>query len=64
MSIYLHHGVFFYELIVAGRERQVPVYVQRTNKRKNPERVHSIYLYIYQTKQKKKNILLLCHILL
>lgn len=41
MLIYLHHGVFFYELVVAGCERQVPVYAQRANKRNDPERVHS-----------------------
>lgn len=43
MSYYLHHGIFFYEFIVAGCERLVPVYTQRANNNcKNyPVRVHS-----------------------
>lgn len=37
---YLHHSVFFYELIVAGCECQIPAYAQPTNKCNNPEHVH------------------------
>lgn len=47
---YLHHSVFFYKLIVAGCERQIPVYAQCANKRNNSEHVHSIL------KKKKKQI--------
>lgn len=38
---YLHHGIFFYEFIVAGCERQVPIYTQCANNCNNPEHVHS-----------------------
>lgn len=43
MSYYLHHGIFFYEFIVAGCERLDNVYTQRANNNcKNyPVRVHS-----------------------
>jgi len=49
---YLHHGIFFYELIVSGCERQIPVYAQYANKRNHMEHVHG--MYSRKTNKKRK----------
>lgn len=59
---YLHHGVFFYELIIAGCERQVPVYAQRANKRNNSEHVHVLHDGTLWKTNKNKQLLLLIRI--
>lgn len=51
---YLHHCVFFYELIVAGCECQVPVYTQCANKRNSPE--HVVHGCILKNKYKLKTL--------